>query len=262
MKNTIHALIPSKSHGPDNISIRMVLICGDPLDLIFRNIIQTGIYPDQWKDANVTPVHRKDDKQLIKNYRPISLLPICAKLFERILFNNIYNYLISNNFITTNQFGFKPCDSTTNQLLYLSHIIHPSFDLNMSREVRHVFLDMSKAFDKVWHEGLLFKLKQNGISGQILKLLTNYLDKRKRRVLLNDWESHWAIVESGVPQRFVLGRLIFLIYINDPEKGIKSKINFFCKWHFYSNWPDINSFGIESRSEINWTVGLSMENVI
>ena len=208
LKNLIHALNPNKSHGPDNISIRMLLICGDlilvPLDLIFRNIIQTGTYPDQWKHANMTAVHKKDDKQKIKNYRPISLLPICAKLFERILFNNIYNYLISNNLITTNQSGFKPGDSTTNQLLYLTHIIHSSFDLNMSREVRHVFLDMSKAFDKVWHEGLLFKLKQNGISGQILNLLTSYLDKRKQRVLLNGCESHWAIVESGVLQGSVL----------------------------------------------------------
>ena len=215
----------------------MLLICGDPilvpLDLIFRNIIQTGTYPDQWKHANVTPVYKKDDKQKIKNYRPISLLPICAKLFERILFNNIYNYLISNNLITTNQSGFKPGDSTTNQLLYLTHIIHSSFDLNMSREVRHVFLDMTKAFDKVWHEGLLFKLKQNGISGQILNLLTSYLAKRKQRVLLNGCESHWAIVESGVPQGSVLGPLLFLIYINDLEKGIKSKIKFF--FIFYSN---------------------------
>ena len=102
----------------------MLLICGDPilvpLDLIFGNIIQTGTYPDQWKHANVTPVHKKDDKQKIKNYRPISLLPICAKLFERILFNNIYNYLISNNLITTDQSGFKPGDST-NQSAIISY---------------------------------------------------------------------------------------------------------------------------------------------
>ena len=152
LKNIIHALNPNKSHRPDKISIRMLLIRGDPilvpLDLILRNIIQTCIYPDQWKHANVTPVHKKDDTQKIKNYRPISLLPICAKLFERMLFNNISNYLISNNLITTNQSGFKPGDSTTNQLLYLTHI-HSSFDLNMSCEVRHVFLVMSKAFDKV-----------------------------------------------------------------------------------------------------------------
>ena len=116
----------------------MLHICGYPilalLDLIFCNIILTGIYPDPWELANVTPVQKTNDKKLTKNYRPISLLPICAKLFERILFNNIYNYLISNNLIT----------STTNQLLYLTHIIHSLFDSSMSLEVRHVFLDMSK----------------------------------------------------------------------------------------------------------------------
>ena len=226
--NLMNALNPNKSHGPDNISILMLLICGDPilvpLDLIFLNIVQTCTYPDQWKHANVTPVHKKVDKQKIKNYRPISLLPIWAKLFERILFNNIYNYLISNNLITTNQSGLKPGDSTTNQLLYLTHIIHSSFDLNMSREDRHVFLVMTKAFDKVWHEGLVFKLKQNGISGQILNLLTSYLDKRKQRVLLNGCESHWAIVGSGVPQRSVLGPLLFLFtsMILRKELNLKS----------------------------------------
>ena len=231
LRNIIHALNSNKSHGPDNISIRMLQICGDsildPLDLIFRNIIKTGIYPDQWKLANVTPVHKKDNKQSIRNYRPISLLPICAKLFERILFNNIYNYLISNNLITENQSGFKPGDSTTNQLLYLTHIIHSSFDINVSREVRHVFLDISKAFDKVWHEGLLFKLKQNGITGSLITLLASYLNERKQRVLLNGYESVWGIIESGVPQGSVLGPLLFLIYINDLENGIQSKIKFF-----------------------------------
>ena len=97
----------------------------------------------------------------------------------------------------------------------------------MSREVRHVFLDMSKAFDKVWYEGLLFKLKQNRISGQIRNLFTSYLDKRKQRVLLNGCESHWAIIESGLPQGSVLGPLLFLIYINDLEKGINSGIKLF-----------------------------------
>ena len=97
----------------------------------------------------------------------------------------------------------------------------------MTLEVRHVFLDMSKAFDKVWHEGLLFIFKQNGISGSVLQLLSSYLNERKQRVLLNGHVSDWGSVESGVPQGSVLGPLLFLIYINDLEKGIKSKINFF-----------------------------------
>ena len=234
----------------------MLYICGDPilapLDLIFRNIILAGIYPDQWKLANVTPVHKKDDKQLTKNYRPISLLPICTKLFERILFNNIYNYLISNNLIISNQSGFKPGDSTTNQLLYLTHIIHSSFDSSMSLEVRHVFLDMSKAFDKVWHEGLLFKLKQNGISGSLLKLLSSYLNGRKQRILLNVHESDWGIVESGVPQGSVLGPLLFLIYINDLEKGINSKIIFFAdNTSLFSIVTDPTLSAVELNHDLN-----------
>ena len=86
---------------------------------------------------------------------------------------------------------------------------------------------MSKAFDKVWHEGLIFKLNQNGIKGKLLNLFESYLSNRKQRVIINGSESDWGIIESGVPQGSVLGPLLFLIYINDLEKGIKSQINFF-----------------------------------
>ena len=138
-----------------------------------------------WKLANVTPIHKKGSKQLTKNYRPISLLPICGKLFEKIVFKHLYNYFVSNNLITKNQSGFRPCDSTVNQLIDLINDIHKSFDNRKSLETRAVFLDISKAFDKVWHEGLIFKLKQNGVSGPVLNLLNNYLINRKQRVVLN-----------------------------------------------------------------------------
>ena len=185
----IHSFNPTKYNGPDGISSKMLILADDsivlPLMLIFTNILTTGIYPELWKLANVTPIHKKGYKHLMKNDRHISLLPICGKVFENIVFKHMYNYFVSNNLITNSQSGFRPQDSTVNQLIHLINDIHKSFDNRKSFETRAVFLGISKSFDKVWHKGLIFKLEQNEISGPVLNLLNNYLLNRKQRVVLN-----------------------------------------------------------------------------
>ena len=129
------------------------------------------------------------------------------------------SFFIENDLISSNQSGFKQGDSCINQLLSITHDIYQSLD--QGYEVRGVFLDISKAFDKVWHKGLIHKLKQNGIGGPLLKILTYFLKSRKQRVVLNGQHSSWSYVLAGVAQGLILGLLLFPIYINDLSDGLQ-----------------------------------------
>ena len=199
----IRALNIHKAHGHDDISIRMIKICDksllEPLILLFANSNKLSCYPDIWKRSNIIPVHKNIDKQLVNNYRPISLLPIFGKIFEKVIFNQIYSFLLEEKLLNQNQSGFRPSDSCINQLLAITHDIFEAFDVNTYLEIRSVFLDISKAFDKVWHEGLLYKLKSMGISGKLYDLLENYLSSRFQRVVLNGQTSSWRPVLASVP---------------------------------------------------------------
>ena len=225
----ISNLNPKKAHGVDGISISMLKMCAQevaiPLKEIFTKCLNDGCFPNMWKLANVQPVHKKSSRQLKENYRPISLLPICSKILEKIVFDSLYVFLTNNNLISKNQSGFRPGDCTINQLLSITTEIYEAFE-NYD-EVRAVFLDISKAFDKVWHEGMIFKLQQNGVSGYLLRFFVNYLYDRKQRVVINGVESEWEPTFSGVPQGSVLGPLFFLIYINDLTDSITSRMKLF-----------------------------------
>ena len=128
-----------------------------PLVIIFRSCLENGKFTSLWKKANVVPAFTKNNKQELKNYRPISLLPVSGKIFERLLHDSMFKFFTENNLISHDQSGFKPGDSCTNQLLSIMHRIYKSF--NDGHEVLSVFLDMSKAFDKVWHKGSYFQIK-------------------------------------------------------------------------------------------------------
>ena len=164
-------------------------------------------------------------------------------------------FFITNHLISTNQSGFKPGDSCINQLLSITHGIHASLDEGY--EVWGVFLDISKAFDKVWHEGLIFKLEQNGIPGKLLRLIKYFLCNRKQRVVLNGQRSSLVDVQAGVPQASILEPLLFLIYINDLTDNLVSNPKLFADNTLFSTVTDPNVTANQINNDLHnistWT---------
>lgn len=219
----------SKSSGPDSISPKLLREGANelalPLCTLFNLSLQNSHYPSDWKKANVTPVFKKSNPSLPNNYRPISLLSCVGKVMERCVFKYLFNYLISQNVLTHLQSGFIPGDSTVNQLVSLYDEFCKALD--DGKEIRCVFCDISKAFDRVWHKGLLHKLRQIGLGPPIIEWFANYLTSRQQRVVFNNNNSDWKHITAGVPQGSILGPLLFLIYINDIVNSIQSKVRLF-----------------------------------
>ncbi len=162
----LKSLDTSKATGPDNISNALLKKCSlslaKPLCLIFNLSLKTGVYPKKWKSAHVIPIFKnKGDNKNCDFYRPISLLPCISKIFEKLIFSHIYEFLRKNKIIAPNQSGFTPGDSA---IFQISHIIDKmSRSMDQGQEVTAIFLDLAKAFDVVWRKGLIFKLERVGI---------------------------------------------------------------------------------------------------
>ena len=215
--NLIKKLDISKAGDIYGISPKLIKLAGDSfahnLSLIFNKSINAGVFPHLLKVAIVVTIHKGESKMETANYRPISLLPIFGKIYEKIIFARLISFIDKHKILYNRQYGFQKDKSTEYALLDIVENIMNSLENKDSPCC--VFLDFAKAFDTVNHAILLGKLHHYGIRGVALSLIESYLTERQQCVQINNVISELDFISHGVPQGSILGPLLFLLYIND-----------------------------------------------
>ena len=238
--DVLSALPRRKAPGLDGITTHLLRECArgliaSSLALLFNRSFSEQCFPDPWKDVVVVPVFKRGDRSLLTSYRPTTLLSSIGKVCERIVYNKLYHFV--SPILTCQHSGFRKQDGTTLQLLRL--VQQWSEALDESKFVGVVLFDLRKAFDRVWHKGLLAKLHAAGVRGTLLAWFKSYLSSRQQRTRVNGAVSSAAPLGAGVPQGAKLSPLLFINYVNDNiVHAISASVNLFAY--------DTSSFLIDS----------------
>ena len=227
----LNSLDANKSTGPDGLPTKFLkltaLLIAKPLSQLFNKSLSLGIYPKDFKKANVKPIFKnKGSPSDPMCYRPISLLSAISKVFEKIVYRNIYEHITKHSLLSEKQSGYRRNHSTELQLHYLTHNLYKSLD--SGHDFTAVFLDISKYFDKIWHKGLIYKCEHEfGITGTLLLWLKSYLNDRSQRVQIGNYFSAPRTINAGCPQGSVLGPLLALIYLDGLSNRTQTDILLF-----------------------------------
>ena len=233
--DALYLSTPGKGHH--GISCDFLKTCCSELNFhvykLFQSLLHSGIYPEEWKIAKITPVFKSGKMQDVTCYQPFSPLCKLSLLFERVIFRKLYKSIAPK--LSTRQFGFLKGRSTITQLLFFLTEAYNANEKN--KELSAFYLDFAKAFDTVPHHLILTKLRQFGIGGIVLKVIHSYLIERKQFVETNGTSSIFRVIISGVPQGSILGPLLFLVFIDNLPNSCSESLTFL----FADDCKSINS---------------------